>query len=86
MLPTSKLKLSDLSQQRRVTFDLGTDLRPEHSVAQAVELFLHRARVPDPGAPWNVFSRGRLVDQSTLLADLDEEDTTLAVVPEVTAG
>ena len=86
MLPTSKLRLSDLSHQRRLTLDLATDLRPEHSVAQAVELFLYRARVPDQGTPWNVFARGRLVNLETRLADLSEEDSEMTVVAEVTAG
>lgn len=86
MLPTTKLKLSDLSHQRRITLDFASDLRPEHSLAQAVELFLYRTRIPDQGTPWNAFARGRLVSLDTQLADLDDEDTDVTVVPEVSAG
>ncbi len=86
MLPTSKLLISDLSHQRRLSFDLASDLRPEYSVAQALELFLQRARVPEQGVPWNAFSRGRLVNKETRLADLPEEDHEIVAVPEVSAG
>jgi hypothetical protein len=93
MVAQNKFAMSDLARQRRLDVDLaagngdGADsLTPAHTVGQAVEHFLDRMRIRDGGLRWTAFSRGVLLDSKRRLAELDETDTEITVMPEVSAG
>ena len=62
------------------------DLTPEHSVGQAVELFLEQMAIPADALRWTAISRGRRLDAKQRLADLEERDSRWMVLPEVSAG
>ena len=86
MIPTSVIQMSDLSRQKRFRAELAEDLTPDHTVDQAVELYLDRMGIPDHGLPWSAFSRGVRLDRKRLLGQLPELDDSWVVMPEVSAG
>ena len=67
MIPTSVIQMSDLSRQKRFRAELPEDLTPDHTVDQAVELYLDRMGIPDHGLPWSAFSRGVRLDRNDLV-------------------
>ena len=86
MIANSKIRFSDLSQQKRFMTDLTKDLTTRHNVDQAIGFFLDRAGIPDNDLPWAAFSRGIRLDKRTLLADLPDQDDEWTVLPTVSAG
>ncbi len=86
MIPTSVIQMSDLSRQKRFRTELLEDLTPEHTVDQAVELYLDRMGIPDHGLPWSAFSRGVRLDRKQRLGELPDVDDRWVVMPEVSAG
>ena len=86
MIASTKVRLSDLSGQKRFSTDLDGDLTPAHSVSQAIDLFLDRTAIPRGGRSFTAFSRGVLLDGKSRLAELPEQDTEWKVMPEVSAG
>ena len=86
MIATSRIELSDLARQKRLSTDLSTELTPEHTVEQAIEYYLERSNIPDRGQTWTAFSRGVRLDKKARLADLPEADTSWTVAAAVSAG
>lgn len=90
MTTAATLELSDLSRQKRLRVDLGSDadhaLSPEHTVDQAIEHYRAELNIPDHGLRWMAFSRGRRLDSKTPLREVADTDTSWTVVPEVAAG
>jgi len=86
MIATTRIEMSDLSQQKRMNTDLSDELTPQHTVEQAVEHYLSRSGIHDNGLRWNVYSRGVRLDKKSRLSDLPEADTRWTVMPEVAAG
>jgi hypothetical protein len=86
MIASSVLSLSDLTRQKRFETDLSDDVTPRHTVGQAVEHYLDRMAIPDNGLRWMAFSRGRRLDNKSLLEQLPDSDTQWTVLPEVSAG
>jgi hypothetical protein len=85
-MPSTTIRFSDLSQQKRFTTDLQEDLTPRHSVEQAIDFFLGRTGIPDNDLPWTAFSRGVRLDKKAVLEDLSDQDTEWTVLPHVSAG
>jgi hypothetical protein len=86
MTATSTIRFSDLSRQKRFSTDLEDDLTPNHTVDQAIDLFLESVGIPDNDLPWTAFSRGVRLDKRTRLGDLTEDFTEWTVLPTVSAG
>lgn len=86
MITTDRLFMTDLSRQKRFETDLAEDVTPQHTVGQALEVYLDRMGIPENDLRWMAFSRGRRLDSKNRLADLPEEDARWTVVPEVSAG
>ena len=86
MIATTKLRMTDLSHQKRFDTDLGDELTPQHTVDQAIELFIEQTGIPSHGLRWTAFSRGVRLDKKSALADLPESDASWTVMPEVSAG
>ena len=86
MTTATKIRFSDLSQQKRFSTDLTDELTVDHNVDQAIEHFLEQIGVPDAGLPWSAYSRGVRLDKRTRLRDLPEEDSDWTVLPQVSAG
>jgi hypothetical protein len=79
--------MSDLSRQKRLQADLGSDgLTRRHTVGQAVEHYLDRMNIRDHGLRWTAFSRGVKLDNKVELGDVPEADADWTVMPEVSAG
>ena len=87
MLSTATLEITDLSKQKRFARSLASDdLTPEHSVGQAVELFLDQMAIPAEALRWTAISRERRLDAKQRIAELEEQDSRWMVLPEVSAG
>ena len=86
MITTSRIRFSDLSQQKRFSTDLTDELTVDHNVDQAIEHFLEQIGVPENDLPWSAYSRGVRLDKRTLLGDLPEQDAEWTVLPTVSAG
>lgn len=88
MVAMSRFAMADLGRQKRLEVELTEDgdLTPSHTVGQAVEHYLDRMRIPDGGLRWTAFSRGVLLDSKRQLAELEQTDTDITVMPEVSAG
>lgn len=86
MTTTATLRVTDLSQSRSCTMDLGEELTPEHDVDMAIDLFLDRLGIPREDLEFSAYSRGVRLDKHARLADLPDEDTEWTVVPTVSAG
>lgn len=86
MISTSKVFMTDISQQKRFETDLQSELTPEHTVEAAIEVFRNRHDIPDGGQRFMAFSRGRRLDAKSRLGDLPEEDGSMTVLTEVSAG
>lgn len=86
MIASTKIRFSDLSQQKRFSTDLAGDLTLDHDVDQAIEHFLGQSGIPGNDLPWSAFSRGVRLDKRTILRDLPEADADWTVLPTVSAG
>ena len=86
MITTSRIRFSDLSQQKRFSTDLTNDLTVDHNVDQAIEHFLEQIGVPENDLSWSAYSRGVRLDKRLQLRDLPEEDGDWTVLPMVSAG
>ena len=86
MISTSKVFMADISQQKRFETDLQSDLTPEHTVEQAIEMFRNHHDIPGGSKRYMAFSRGRRLDAKSRLGDLPEEDGAMTVLTEVSAG
>lgn len=86
MIATSRIRFSDLSQQKHFSTDLTDDLTLDHNVDQAIEHFLDQIGVPENDLPWSAYSRGVRLDKRARLRDVPEEDTDWTVLPQVSAG
>jgi hypothetical protein len=88
MIATKRFVMTDLARQKRLEVDLnnGDGLTPAHSVGQAVEHFLGRMQIRDNGLRWTAFSRGLALDSKRKLEELEDTDTEITVMPEVSAG
>ena len=86
MISTSKIFMADISRQKSLETDLQSDLTPEHTVAQAIQTYRDRLHIPDDGQRYMAFSRGVRLDAKTRLGDLPEEDSSMTVLTEVSAG
>ena len=58
MVAATRLRMSDISRQKRFETGLDGELTPRHSVGQAVEFYLDRMRLPPNELRWSAFSRG----------------------------
>ncbi len=89
MVASAKITMSDISRQKRVEADLKAPDAPltmRHTVAQAIDYYLERTRIPRDGLPWTAFSRGVKLDSKRKIESLEETDTEWTVLPEVSAG
>jgi len=86
MVTDTRLKMADLSRQKRFQTDLQGELTPQHTVDQAIQHYLGRMNIPDNGLRWTAFSRGVRLDNKAPLADIPENDVEWTVMPEVSAG
>jgi hypothetical protein len=86
MVAATKLRMTDISRQKRLDARLDEDLTPRHTVGQAVDHYLQRMRIPGEGLRWAAFSRGLKLDNKQPLDELTEADTEWTVMPEVSAG
>ncbi|HUG92074.1 MAG TPA: hypothetical protein VML55_14640 [Planctomycetaceae bacterium] len=86
MVAATRLRMSDISRQKRFETGLDGELTPRHSVGQAVEFYLDRMRLPPNELRWSAFARGVKLDSKQLLEELEETDAEWTVMPEVSAG
>lgn len=86
MVAATRLKMTDISRQKRFETDLSDTLTPRHTVGQAVDLYLDRMRIPGDGLRWSAFNRGVKLDNKATLEELQEEQSEWTVIPEVSAG
>ena len=86
MVAATRLRMSDLSRQRRMETDLAGELSPQHSVHHAIQHYLERVNIPDGGLRWTAYSRGVRLDSKVSLRDLPEADSEWTIMPEVSAG
>ena len=86
MVAATRLRMTDISRQKRLEAGLDGDLTPRHTVGQAVDHYLHRMRIPGDGLRWSAFSRGVKLDSKQSIEDLGETDAEWTVMPEVSAG
>ena len=86
MVAATRLRMTDISRQKRLETGLDGDLTPRHTVGQAVDHYLQRMRIPGDGLRWSAFSRGVKLDSKQSIADIPEADTEWTVMPEVSAG
>jgi len=88
MVALSKLRMTDLSRQRRIEVELAEsgELTPSHTVAQAISLYRERMKIGDSELRWNAFSRGVTLDNKRQLRDVPVTDSEWTVMPEVSAG
>ena len=87
MVAATHIKMADIARQRRYETDLGGDLRPSHTVGQAIEHYREQVSIPgDHGMRWTAFARGVRLDNKRLLSDVPEADAEWTVMPEVSAG
>lgn len=87
MVATSRVAMSDISQQKRFETTLDGELTPRHTVGQAIDMYLERMGIPPGNLRWSAFSRGLKLDNKAPLADVAEtEEVDLTVMPEVSAG
>lgn len=87
MVAATKLRMTDISRQKRLETGLDGDLTPGHTVGQAVDHYLQRMRIPGEGLRWSAYSRGLKLDSKTQLEALEEADAEeWTVMPEVSAG
>jgi hypothetical protein len=86
MVAATKLRMTDISRQKRLDAGLDGELSPRHTVGQAVDHYLQRMRIPGEGLRWSAYSRGLKLDSKQTLEDLSEADTDWTVMPEVSAG
>lgn len=86
MVAATKLRMADISRQKRLDAGLDGDLSPRHTVGQAVDFYLQRMRIPGDGLRWSAYSRGLKLDSKQSLEEVAEADTEWTVMPEVSAG
>jgi hypothetical protein len=86
MVTATKLRMTDISRQKRLDAGLDGDLTPRHTVGQAVDHYLQRMRIPGEGLRWAAYSRGLKLDSKAPLEELTDADTDWMVMPEVSAG
>ena len=86
MVAATKLRMTDISRQKRYETELDGELTPRHTVGQAVDVYLQRMRIPGEGLRWSAFSRGVKLDNKQTLDELTETDTEWSILPEVSAG
>lgn len=86
MVSATRLKMSDVSKQKRFETELNGRLTPRHTVGQAVEHYRQHMHLVGDETRFSAFSRGVKLDSKTPLEDLPEEDTDWLVMPEVAAG
>jgi hypothetical protein len=86
MVAATKLRMTDISRQKRYETELNGDLTPRHTVGQAVDVYLQRMRIPAEGLRWSAFARGVKLDNKQTLDELSETDTEWSILPEVSAG
>lgn len=82
----TKVRMQDLSRQKRFEFDVGGDLSPSHTVSQAVDHYLERMVIPNGNQRWTAYSRGLKLDDKQNLGELPEDRSQWTVIPEVSAG
>ena len=87
-LTAPRIRMKDISGQRRFETDLSDGLTPRHTVGQALDTYLDRMQIPPNGLRWNAFSRGVRLDNKAVISDLPDQDveTDWTVMPEVSAG
>jgi hypothetical protein len=86
MVAATRLRMTDISRQKRLETGLDGELTPRHTVGQAVDHYLQRMRIPGDGLRWSAFSRGVKLDSKQSIEDLSETDAEWTVMPEVSAG
>jgi hypothetical protein len=86
MVAATKLRMTDISRQKRYETELSGELTPRHTVGQAVDVYLQRMRIPAEGLRWSAFSRGVKLDNKQTLEELTETDAEWSILPEVSAG
>lgn len=86
MVAATKLRMTDISRQKRLEAGLDGELSPRHTVGQAVDFYLGRMRIPGEGLRWSAFSRGLKLDSKTVLEELEDVDSEWSILPEVSAG
>ncbi|NUQ63744.1 MAG: hypothetical protein HUU20_14800 [Pirellulales bacterium] len=86
MVAATRVRMTDLSRQRRYETDLQSDLTPQHTVDHAIRHYLDRMSIPEGGLRWAAFSRGVRLDSKIPLREVPEADTQWTVMPEVSAG
>jgi hypothetical protein len=86
MVTASRLKMTDISRQKRFEADLDGDLTPQHTVGQAIERFVQEKRIPGDGVRFTAISRGVKLDNKKTLGELSESEADWTVMPEVSAG
>jgi hypothetical protein len=86
MVAATRLRMADISRQKRWDASLDAELTPQHTVGQAIDQFLERQRIPGEGLRWSAYSRGLKLDNKQSLEDLTDVDADWTVMPEVSAG
>ena len=86
MVAATRLRMTDISRQKRYDTQLDGDLTPRHTVGQAVDVYLNRMRIPSDGLRWSAFSRGVKLDNKQTLDELTDTDSEWSILPEVSAG
>jgi hypothetical protein len=87
MIAENRIRMSDISRQKRYDAQVGSDgLTRDHTVGQAVEHYLSHMGIRDNGLRWTAFSRGVKLDHKRSLGDIVEADREWVVMPEVSAG
>lgn len=86
MVAATRLRMTDISRQKRLDTSLDSELSPQNTVGQAVDHYLQRMRIPGDGLRWAAYSRGLKLDSKQPLNELTDEDTEWTVMPEVSAG
>ncbi len=86
MVAATRLKMTDISKQKRFETDLSGRITPRHTVGQTVDEYVQHMRIPGDGLRWGAFARGVKLDNKQTLDELTEADTDWTVMPEVSAG
>ena len=85
--PTSRLRMLDLSRQKRFEVYLDGDITPAHTVGQASDRFVSWAGLARAGGEvYGAYSRGKLLDSKRRIQELSEEDAEWTVTSRVAAG
>lgn len=87
-LTAPRIRMHDITGQRRFETDLSDGLTRRHTVGQALDHYLDRMQIPPNDLRWNAFARGVRLDNKLVIDDLPDADVEndWTVMPEVSAG